>query len=358
MTDPRVSHVRSAVVEIVNQSPLAPPSTSLHDARAATAGNGRRPALSILVTVVLVAFAVVGSSVRLGGDRGSPSARGSDLTDTNVTRTVTVKEAIWVMQVSEAAFANMDALAGPLIQQCMAAKGFTFTPQSDAITLAQNETSFLRRRYQSPLQAAGRWGYAFEAGDGAANEPMEVTSPDANKPGFAEALIGDVISSVDTGNAPAPAANRNALRDGCAGQAYSALLGSPTAYLDVLDTVNGIEVAAGRSLADLRTDEEFVRRNQGWVACMSDGGFVYPSLTAIWEVQWPSPRPSAAETRAAGQDAECRSLNRLDDQSLLLLEHRWLQAALDAQPIIVDDRFERAITALLAGKAPSGSPTV
>lgn len=349
MTDNRYAHLRAAVLEIVDHAPLAPSVGEIEAVPRDSGGPGGRRRFAMAAAGLLLAIAAVAVvATRSDGPQRVPSTAPS--TTLPPEATISADDAFRLMRVSSAALANMDAMAGPLIEACMLAKGYVFVPTSAAPAVVQGEALFLQQRYQSPHQEAGVWGYVFESLVGEdSNQPMEEDSPDADKPGFAEALLGDPVLTSRVNYPDGSIAVANSVSDGCAGQAMSSIFGSPAAYLNFMNRVNRIEVAANRSWTELRSDSEYVQHLAGWVSCMNAEGLDFPSPSSAWDTQWPSPRPSAAETKAAEADASCRASNQLENEDLLALETAELERLLTTSPIAVDTEFDATLQALLEG---------
>lgn len=299
---------------------------------------------------LLLVGAAVAVTARSDGQREVPSDESTQVDVSNVT--ISSAEALKVVRVSSAAVGNMDLMTGALIQACMAQLGFVFTPNSTAAAIVEDEGSFLQRRYQSPHMEKGSWGYIFEDAGAESNEPMEILSPDADKPGFTDALLGEtvVMSTVDYPDGSI--ATANSVGDGCHGQAVSAMFGSPAAYLQFFDRLNRIEAVSGHSWSRLRTNPEYLRRRAAWVDCMSVEGYDFLNPESVWDFAWPSPRPSPSETLTAETDAVCRASNQLDNQDLLALELSELDLTLRSSPIAPDELFDKSLQALIDGVRP------
>lgn len=263
-----------------------------------------------------------------------------------VSPNVTGDEAFEVVRSSFIVTGNMEVSMGTLIQTCMAEKGFRFTPTVPEGDLVQSDADFLRRRYLSPHEQAGKWGYIFDTVSSTAdNGPIETPSPDSDKPGFYEAMTGRVVATSTVTDSSGRESNKNTVGDGCYGQVASAIFGSTQNYLNFIDRFNQIENASAKAWSALVLS---IEGNRGWVACMKQSGFDYPNFLRPHDSEWASPRPSEEESRIASADAACRAGNHLTDDELKRAEHDLLAAILERHPLGRDPEFDRMFAALVA----------
>jgi hypothetical protein len=341
--------------------PVAPSTVSIDTAPAVS----RRPrlALGIAASIALViggaALAVNRSSgVSTRAPLGSANTTLAGSTSTSAAESattpqpaaaspnITADDVFAIVRSETVMSAHMTISIGTLMQTCMAEKGFRFTPtlpEGDGVT---SDTVFFQRRYTSPREQAGRWGYIFDSSIlPTPNEPIEKPSPDSNKPGFTEAITGDVIATSTVTDSSGRVANKNTVRDGCGGQAAAAIFGSAQNYLNFIDRISRVESAGGESWAALLSTPQ----NSGWVACMKQRGFDYANLVRPHDNEWPAPRPTDEESRIASADAACRVANHLSDNDLKMLEHDLLVAILERHPIKREVELDRMFAALVAG---------
>jgi hypothetical protein len=361
MTETRDGRVRRAVCEIVDRAPLAP---TVDDLAGRSAPRPRRSRLLLPAIALLVVAAAAALTSRLA-DRVStdPSTTIEPSTSQPRGSDVTAADAFRILRESQvAAVGNMDTLAGPLIKTCMAAKGFTFTPNSTVLMSVQDESAFLRQRYPEPRQQDGKWGYLFDSG-GSAQESQPIEAPPSPSgevpPGYFEALHGDTIATAVVRDLDGKMVTSNQVGDGCHGQAMATIFGSAQAYLTFFSQLNQLEVIVGSSWGGRHEDPDFVARNRPWAECMKNAGFIYQTILDPQNRDWNSPRPTAGEQQTAAADWQCRQGYHLDGADLLTLEEHALSALLVAHPIGSYAEFELQSQALIAGKFPAtdGSTT-
>jgi hypothetical protein len=355
MTETRDGRMRSAVCEIVDRAPLAP---TVDDLAGRSAPHPRRSRLLRPAIAVLVVAAAAALTSRLD-DRVStdPSTTMEPSTSLPRSSDVTAADALRILRESQAAaVGNMDTLAGPLIKTCMAAKGFTFTPNSTALMSVQDESAFLRQRYPEPRQQDGRWGYVFDSG-GSAQESQPIEQPPSSggedPPGYFEALHGSTIATAVVRDLDGKVVTSNQVGDGCHGQAMAALFGSAQAYLNFFTQLNQLEVITGSSGSAMSDDPEFVARNRRWAECMTNAGFSYQTIFDSQNRDWNSPRPTAGEQQTAAADWRCRQGNQLEGADLFTLEEHALSDLLVAHPIGSYAEFDLQVQALIAGRFPA-----
>jgi hypothetical protein len=268
---------------------------------------------------------------------------------------VTATAAFRILRESDsAALGNMDTLAGPLIQSCMAAKGFTFTPNSTVLMAEQDQTAFLMQRYPQPRLQDGTWGYVFDSAGSTTQEPQAQSNAGEAAPGYFDALQGKTIVRSVVRDVDGKVVTWNQVGNGCYGQAIGKLFGSAQAYVTFFTQLNQLEVFAGDSWSALQTDPDYLVRNQVWAECMKSAGFSYQTISDPWNRDWSSPRPTPEEQHVAAADSQCRQGNHLDGADLLTLEERALGKILVTHPIGNYDEFERQAQALTAGQFPAG----
>ena len=350
MTDHPHNRVREAVYEIVNTAPLAP---AIDDLEARRVGRRRRSPVVISAIVVLIVGALVALTSRLNESTGRNGTTVESTTSAPLSHELSTTDAFRIVRQSQAALGNMDTLAGPLIQRCMAAKGFTFTPNSTVLMDEQDQSAFLLQRYPKPREQNGIWGYVFEATDQtqSGSEPIEPESPDAGLPGYADALRGQTIATGSVRDLDGQIVSRSTVGDGCVGQAKAAIFGSPQAYIDFVTKLQTLEVTTGTSFNSLRNSPDYLARNQLWSQCMKDAGFGYHTIFDPWNQDWPSPRPTETEQQVAQADSACRQGKGLDGADLNLLEGVVLTDLLREHPIGDYTEFDHQVQALLAGIA-------
>jgi hypothetical protein len=257
-------------------------------------------------------------------------------------------------QSQAAAIGNMDTLAGPLIRDCMAAKGFTFIPNSTSLMTEQDQSDFLRQRYPEPREQDGVWGYLFDTTSTADDsQPTERESPDAGLPGYGEAIQGTTVLTGVARDFDGHLVTQNQVGYGCSGQAMTTIFGSPQAYINFTTTLNQLEVITGSTYYNLRQDPDFVARNQSWSQCMKNAGFDYPTIFDPENRDWPSPRPTTDEQHVAEADSVCRERQHVTGEDLFVLEERALTDVLLAHPIGELKEFDRQVQALIAGSLPA-----
>jgi hypothetical protein len=353
MTDTRDNLVREAVYEIVNSAPIAP---SVDDLAMRRTPHQQRSPLLVATIVVLVVAAGAALATRLdkSADTGTTTTA-EPSTSTALTPQLTAPEAFRILRQSQAAaIGNMDTLAGPLIRDCMAAQGFTFIPNSTSLMGEQSQSDFLRQRYPEPRQQDGMWGYEFDSTSTVENsQPIETPSPDSALPGYFDAIQGTTILTSETRDFDGHLVTQTRVGDGCSGQAMATIFGSPQAYITFFSTLNQLEVTTGSTYYNLRTDPDYVARNQSWSQCMKDAGFDYPTIFDPENRDWPSPRPTPLEQRVAEADSVCLQGRQLARQDLFVLEERALGAVLAEHPLGDLTKFDRQVQALLAGRLPS-----
>jgi hypothetical protein len=86
---------------------------------------------------------------------------------------------------------------------------------------------------------------------------------------------------------------------------------------------------------------------------MKKAGFSYRTVFDPWNQDWPSPRPTETEQRAAQADSTCRQGKGLDGANLNMLEGALLSEVLSQHPIGDYTGFAAQIQDLLAGIAPA-----
>jgi hypothetical protein len=324
--------------------------------------HSRRPRLALGIAASLVL--VVGGSAVLANRpnrvstrvsvAGSPSISadeptppvGSITPTTELSPNINADDAFEVMRSSSVVAGNMQVSMGTPIQTCMAEKGFRFAPTAPEGDIVQSDADFLRRRYASPYEQAGKWGYIFDTVSSTAdNGPIETPSPDSDKPGFYEAMTGRVVATSTVTDSSGRESNKSTVGDGCYGQVASAIFGSAQNYLNFIDRINQIETTSAEAWSALALSEG----NRGWVACMKQRGFDYPNFLRPHDSEWPSPRPSDEESRIASADAACRGANHLTDNELKRAENDILVTILERHPLTRDAEFDRMFPALIAG---------
>jgi hypothetical protein len=351
MTDHAHNRVREAVYEIVSTAPLAP---TIDDLDGRRFQRPRRSPLLIPAIVVLVVAAAVGLTSRLNESTGGNGTTVELTTSTPVTSELSTTDVFRIVRQSQAAVGNMDTLAGPLIQRCMAAKGFTFTPNSTVLMSVQDQDAFLLQRYPEPRQLDGIWGYVFET---PASSPDAVEPDNSGPPGretdYREALTGNTVASGEVRDLDGKVVTSSQVGDGCYGQSMAAIFGSQQAFIDFFTKLQTLEMLTGSSYYSLRTSPDFLARSQPWSQCMKKAGFSYRTVFDPWNQDWPSPRPTETEQRAAQADSTCRQGKGLDGANLNMLEGALLSEVLSQHPIGDYTGFAAQIQDLLAGIAPA-----
>lgn len=352
MTDHTNNRVREAVYEIVNTAPLAP---EIDDLETRRVQRPKRSAVLVSAIVVLIVAALVALTSRLNESTGTNGSTVESTTSTPLRQELTTTDAFRIVRQSQAAVGNMDTLAGPLIQRCMAAKGFTFTPNSTVLMHEQVQSAFLLQRYPEPREQDGIWGYVFEATDEthSGSEPIEAESADAGLPGYADALRGQTIATGSVKDLGGQIVSTSTVGDGCVGQAMATLFGSAKAYIDFFTKLQALEVTTGTSYNSLRNSPDYLARNQPWSQCMKNAGFYYPTIFGPQNRDWPSPRPTESEQQAAEADAVCRQGRGLDGADLFLLEGEALTDLLQKHPMGDYSVFDHQVQALMVGDMPS-----
>jgi hypothetical protein len=323
----------------------------------------RRPhlALGIAASLVLVigGAAVVAKrpnhlSTRVSAASSPPTAVDEptppvDSTTTTAKKSpnITAGEAFAVLQTSGIVTSNLQVSMGSPIQACMAEKGFRFTPTVPEGDGVQSDADFLRRRYVSPQEKDGKWGYIFDSSTAPTdNGPIETPSPDSDKPGFYEAMSGSVVARSTVADSSARVTSENSVGDGCYGQVASAVFGSPRNYLNFIDRINQIETTSAEAYSAVVLSSE---GNRGWIACMKQRGFDYANFLRPHDSEWSSPRPSDEESQIASADGACRADNHLTDKELQGAEHDLLVTILERHPLTRDAEFDLMFAALVAG---------
>jgi hypothetical protein len=267
---------------------------------------------------------------------------------------VTATDAYRILRESQsAALGNMDTLAGPLIKSCMAAKGFTFTPNSSTLMSEQDQSAFLRQRYPEPRQQDGVWGYLFDSSDSATQDAHTPSADGENSPGYFDAMQGSTIVTAVVRDLDGNMVTSNRVGDGCSGQAMAALFGGPQAFINFFTQLNQLEMITGEAGSALQKDPDYLARNRPWAECMENAGFHYQTIYGPQNRDWNSPRPTREEQQTAAADWQCRQGNHLDGADLLTLEEQTLGDILVAHPLGNYDEFERQARALLAGTFPA-----
>ena len=351
MTDHAHNRVREAVYEIVNTAPLAP---TIDDLDGRRFQRPRRSPLLIPAIVVLVVAALVALTSRSNESTDGNGTTVESTTSAPVTSELSTTDAFRLVRQSQAAIGNMDTLAGPLIQRCMAAKGFTFTPSSTVLMNVQDQSAFLLQRYPEPRQLDGIWGYVFETPT-SAPDPAEPdnSGPPGRESDYREALNGNTVATGEVRDLDGNVVTSNQIGDGCYGQSMAAIFGSQQAFIDFFTKLQTLETITGTSYSSLRTSPDFLARNQLWSQCMKNAGFSYRTIFDPWNQDWPSPRPTETEQQAAQADSTCRQGKSLDGANLNLLEGALLSKVLSQYPIGEYTEFAAQIQDLIAGIAPA-----
>ena len=352
MTDHPHNRVREAVYEIVNTAPIAP---AIDDLEARRVERRKRSPVLISAIVVMIVAALVALTSRHSESTEGNGTSVESITSAPLNHELSTTDAFRIVRQSQAALANMDTMAGPLIQRCMAAKGFAFTPNSTELMSEQDERAFLLQRYPEPRQQDGVWGYLFESTDQTESGPesTERESPDAALPGYANALQGQTIATGSVKDLVGQVATTSTVGDGCVGQAMATIFGNAQAYIDFFTQLQTLEMITGASYFSLRTSPDFLARNQPWSQCMKRAGFDYPTIFGPRDRDWPSPRPTETEQQVAEADSTCRQGKGLDGADLNVLEGGVLTDVLKEHPLGDYTAFDRQVQDLLAGSLPS-----
>ena len=351
MTDTRERRIRSAVFEIVDRAPLAPTVDDLAGRSVPHSGRSRflLPAIAVLVVAAAAAL-----TSRLDDRVGTnPSTTVEPSTSLPPSSEVTATAAYRIVRESEAALGNLGTLAGPLIKTCMAAKGFTFTPNSTTLMSEQEQSAFVLRRYPGPRQQDGKWGYYFDSTDSATEDAQTPSANGEVGPGYFDAMQGKPIAEGVVLGVDGNVVSTNQVGDGCYGQAMAAMFGSEQAYVTFFTQVSQLEMITGQAYSDLHAGSDFLARNQPWAACMKNAGFAYQTIFDPQNRDWNSPRPATEEQQVAAADSQCRQGNHLDGADLLPLEEQILSDLLVAHPMGNSEELELQVQALTAGKFPA-----
>ena len=340
--------MRSAVCEIVETAPLAP---TVDDLAGRTTPHPPRSRLLLPSVAVLIVAAATVLTLRhddpiqtnppMTLELPTPLPRSAELAAT---------DAFGILRKSTAAVDNMETLAGPLIESCMAARGFTFIPTGTVLMGEQDQDAFLLQRYPEPRQENGMWGYYFEAAESRTSDSETTLPSSLTPPGYIEAMQGKTVLTMDVLDVDG---NVVTVGDGCYGQAMTTIFGSDQAYVTFFAQLSRLEVVTGQAWSALHTDPDYVTLNLTWAACMQNASFDYQTIFDPPNRYWESPRPTTEEQQVAAADWQCRQGNHLDGADLLRLEEQILTDLLAANPIGNYEAFELQVDALTAGQVPT-----
>jgi hypothetical protein len=212
----------------------------------------------------------------------------------------------------------MESIVSPVVQECMAAKGFDY----NVIPYRVNGgAAFFERRYGEAIEFDDEsigWASDAVAEQEAIPEPIGPTGvPGFDSPEYQLALNGAQVESFEVEGSVVQTLS---LGDGCYGDAVRAVYASSESYFEFWAQIGQAESLAIESYTLLRSSPEFLTANEQWRTCMDEQGFDFDLIFDPIDFDWGSPRPSEAEQRAAKADRGCRASSRLDSGSLAAIE--------------------------------------
>ena len=201
----------------------------------------------------------------------------------------------------------LDRAVAPTITACMERGGFTYR---------------YLEPHESPDAGMGDFGItdrgrAAQFGYGAApdthREPTEQdygvpTDPAAQAQWYA-AFVGDQTERIEVKATDGRMIADFRVGTGCRSKGYIQVFGSSDAYVEYLKLIMVLQDLANQQSLKVLTQSDFIELSNEWLTCMTDHGFALAGVRTPEDAlgfDFPLPRPSPGELRAAVADVDCK----------------------------------------------------